>query len=326
MTAIRRLSIVCPAYEEEEVLPRFHAELCAVLAGLESEYEIEIVYVDDGSRDGTLAYLRSLAVADPRVRFLSLSRNFGHQAALTAGLEHATGDLIVSLDSDLQHPPELIPKLLERWKEGYDIVLTLREDDPRLSYFKRLSSAGFYKAMRYLSDTEVRMSASDFRLMTRKAVEALLQLHETHRFLRGMVNWLGFPTATVPFQPATRGGGVSKYTLRRMANFAIDALLSFSKVPLRLSLFGGACFVILGTIFGVVAGMQMLFTNAGALNGATVLAAVFVVGGCTLCSLGIVGEYVGRIYDQVKGRPLYVLKEASFALAAPVARAYRATA
>ncbi len=332
MTAIRRLSIVCPAFEEEEVLPRFHAELCGVLAGLERDYEIEILYVDDGSRDGTLAYLRSLAVSDPRVRFLSLSRNFGHQAALTAGLEHATGDLVVSLDSDLQHPPELIPVLLDRWKEGYDIVLTLREDDPRLSYFKRLSSAGFYKAMRYLSDTEVRMSASDFRLMTRKAVEALLQLHETHRFLRGMVNWLGFPTATVPFQPATRGGGVSKYTMRRMAKFAVDALLSFSKVPLRMSAFVGTGFVMVGALFGVIAAMQTVFTEAGALGGATVLTAVFVVGGCTLCSLGIVGEYVGRIYDQVKARPLYVLKEASFApavrtgLASPATWAYRATA
>lgn len=332
MTSNPRLSIVCPAYEEEEVLPRFHAELCSVLGRLEHEYEIEIVYIDDGSRDGTLAYLRTLAACDPRIRYLSLSRNFGHQAALTAGLEHATGDLIVSLDADMQHPPELIPTLLERWKEGHDIVLTLREDDARLSYFKRLSSAGFYKAMRYLSDTEVRMSASDFRLMTRKAVDALLRLHETHRFLRGMVNWLGFPTATVPFQPAMRGGGVSKYTLRRMANFAIDALLSFSKVPLRITGVLGVCFVILGVLFGVVAALQAVFSQAGALSGATVLTAVFVVGGCTLCCLGIVGEYVGRIYDQVKARPLYVLKEASFGLAAPsgvegpTARAYRATA
>ena len=207
MTVSRKLSIVCPAYEEEEVLPRFHAELCAVVAGLQREYDVEIIYVDDGSRDGTLAYLRSLAASDPRVRYLSLSRNFGHQAALTAGLEHATGDIVVSLDSDLQHPPDLIPALLEKWKDGYDVVLTVREDDPRLSSFKRLTSRAFYHAMRYVSDTEVRVAASDFRLMTRKAVEALLQLHETHRFLRGMVNWLGFPTATVPFQPATRGGG-----------------------------------------------------------------------------------------------------------------------
>jgi dolichol-phosphate mannosyltransferase len=312
MTAIRKLSIVCPAYEEEEVLPRFHAELCGVLAGLGREYEVEIVYVDDGSRDGTLAYLRNLAASDGRVRYLSLSRNFGHQAALTAGLEHATGDLVISLDSDLQHPPELIPALLAKWKEGYDIVLTLREDDPRLSSFKRLTSRGFYQFMRYVSDTEVRMSASDFRLMTRKAVDALLKLGETHRFLRGMVNWLGFPTATVAFQPAARGGGVSKYTLRRMANFAADALLSFSKVPLRLAGFAGLSFVALGALCGVVAALQTVFTAAGAVGDLTVLTAVFVVGGCTLCSLGVVGEYVGRIYDQVKGRPLYVLKESSF--------------
>jgi glycosyltransferase involved in cell wall biosynthesis len=316
MTAIRRISIVCPAYEEEEVLPRFNSELCRVLAGLNNEYDIEIIYVDDGSRDGTLAYLRSLANSDARVRYLSLSRNFGHQAALTAGLEHATGDLIVSLDSDLQHPPELIPALLDEWKQGHDIVLTLREDDPRQSYLKRLTSRGFYQVMRYLSDTEVRMAASDFRLMTRKAVDALLNLHESHRFLRGMVNWLGFPTATVPFHPALRGGGVSKYTLRRMANFAIDAMLSFSKVPLRLSLFIGISFLVLGTLLGVVAALETIFTAAGALNGATVLTAIFMVGGCLLCSLGIVGEYVGRIYDQVKARPSYVLKESSIATAA----------
>ena len=321
MSAPVLLSVVCPAFNEEEVLPRFHAELCATLAPLAREYELEVLYVDDGSRDGTLEVLRRLAASDARVRYLSLSRNFGHQAALTAGLEHATGDIVVSLDSDLQHPPDLIPALLEKWKDGYDVVLTVREDDPRLSSFKRLTSRAFYHAMRYVSDTEVRVAASDFRLMSRKALDALLRLNETHRFLRGMVNWLGFPTATVPFRPATRGGGVSKYTVRRMANFAVDALLSFSKVPLRLAGFAGLGFVVLGALCGVVAAIQTVFTEAGALGGATVLTAVFVVGGCTLCALGVVGEYVGRIYDQVKARPLYVLKESSFAEAAPQARA-----
>ena len=316
-----KLSVVCPAFNEEEVLPRFHAELCAVLDPLRREYEVEILYVDDGSRDGTLGALRRLAASDGRVRYLSFSRNFGHQAALTAGLEHARGDVVVSMDSDLQHPPALLPTLLEKWREGNDLVLTLRQDDPRLSPFKRLSSRAFYRVLRWLSDTEVRASASDFRLMTRKAVDALLKLRESHRFLRGMVNWLGFPTATVPFRPATRGGGVSKYTVRRMANFAVDALLSFSKVPLRLAGFAGLGFVVLGALLGVVAAIQTVFTEAGALGGATVLTAVFVVGGCTLCALGVVGEYVGRIYDQVKARPLYVLKESSFAEAAPQARA-----
>jgi polyisoprenyl-phosphate glycosyltransferase len=310
-SSVCKLSLVCPAYEEEEVLPRFHAELCAVLTTLKREYDIEIIYVDDGSRDGTLPILRKLAAADARVRYLSLSRNFGHQAALTAGLEHATGDVIISLDSDLQHPPELIPALLAKWKEGYEVVLTIRADDPRLSRFKRLTSRVFYEAMKVLSDTEVRMSASDFRLMSAKAVNALLQLPETHRFLRGMVNWVGFPTAALSFQPASRGGGVSKYTLRRMANFAIDALFSFSKVPLRLSLILGLVVLCLGLAFAVLAlGEALLFTTADA-GWHTVLVAVLLLSGCILCSLGLVGEYVGRVYDQVKARPLYLLKESS---------------
>jgi polyisoprenyl-phosphate glycosyltransferase len=310
-SSVCKLSLVCPAYEEEEVLPRFHAELCAVLTTLKREYDIEIIYVDDGSRDGTLPILRKLAAADARVRYLSLSRNFGHQAALTAGLEHATGDVIISLDSDLQHPPELIPALLAKWKEGFDVVLTIRADDPRLGRFKLLTSRVFYEAMKVLSDTEVRMSASDFRLMSAKAVNALLQLPETHRFLRGMVNWVGFPTATLSFQPASRGGGVSKYTLGRMANFAIDALFSFSKVPLRLSLILGLAVLCLGLAFAVLAlGEALLFTTADA-GWHTVLVAVLLLSGCILCSLGLVGEYVGRVYDQVKARPLYLLKESS---------------
>ncbi len=310
-SSVCKLSIVCPAYEEEEVLPRFHAELCAALTLLKGAYVIEIIYVDDGSRDGTLRYLRDLAAKDPRVRYLSLSRNFGHQAALTAGMEHASGDVVISMDSDLQHPPELIPALLTKWKEGYEVVLTIREDDPRLSGFKRMSSRVFYQVMKVLSDTEVRMSASDFRLMSAKAVGALLQLPETHRFLRGMVNWVGFPTTAISFQPASRGGGVSKYTLRRMANFAIDALFSFSKVPLRLSLILGAAVMALGLAFGLFAvGAALLFTTAD-VGWHMVLVAVLLVGGCILCSVGLVGEYVGRVYDQVKARPLYLLKETS---------------
>jgi dolichol-phosphate mannosyltransferase len=307
-----KLSVVCPAYEEEEVLPRFHAELCGVLNNLGRGYEVEIVYVDDGSRDGTLEILRRLAASDPRVRYLSFSRNFGHQAALTAGLEHARGDLVLTLDSDLQHPPALIPTLLAKWREGHDIVLTLRADDPRLSRFKRLTSHGFYRLLRWLSDTEVRAAASDFRLLSRQAVDSLLRLHETHRFLRGMVNWLGFRTATVPFHPANRGGGVSKYTFRRMLGLALDGMLSFSKVPLRLALGLGLAALALGL-------GDAGYALAHAAFGSTptgwayhvLLIALFLVGGCTLVALGIVGEYVGRVYEQVKGRPLYLLKEVS---------------
>jgi glycosyltransferase involved in cell wall biosynthesis len=304
-----KLSIVCPAFEEEEVLPHFHAELCAVLASLGSEYDIEILYIDDGSHDGTLAYMRHLVASDARIRYLSFSRNFGQQAALTAGMEHARGDAVITLDSDLQHPPSLIPALLEQWHKGHDIVLTLRADDPRLSYFKRLSSRAFNAVMHWLSETPVNSAASDYRLLSRPAVDALLRLHEKHRFLRGMVNWLGFRTATVAFHPASRGAGATKWTIRGLLALAVDALLSFSKLPLRLSLFLGLLLVVLGGGFGAVILGRSIW--GGEIGGSQlVLIALFLIGGAILCALGIVGEYVGRIYEQVKGRPLYLLKEA----------------
>lgn len=306
-----KLSIVCPAFQEEEVLPHFHRELGAVLGRLEDEFEIEIVYVDDGSRDRTLSVLRALAAADRRVCYLSFSRNFGHQAALTAGLEHARGDVVITLDSDLQHPPRLIPELLRKWREGYDVVLTIRADDPQLGFVKRFTSRAFYRLMGWLSDTEIRFAAADFRLLTRKAVAALLQLRETHRFLRGLVQWLGFPTAEVPYQPAPRRAGASKYTLRRMASFALDAVLSFSRVPLRLTLALGfvttAAGGVLGTVFVALALAGRLEWSAAW----AVLVALHVIGGSILVGLGLVGEYVGRVFEQVKGRPLYLLKETS---------------
>ncbi len=311
-SAVCKVSVVCPAYEEEQVLPRFHADLCHVLAGLGEEYEFEILYVDDGSADGTLSLLRCLAASDPRVRYLSFSRNFGQQAALTAGLEHAAGDVVITLDADMQHPPAVIPELLSRWREGHDIVLTLREDDPRLGWFKRMTSRAFNHVMRWLSETEVRAAASDYRLLSRKAVDCLLRLHETHRFMRGMVNWLGFRTTTVSFFPATRGGGVTKYTLRKMTSLAVDAMLSFSKLPLRLSLLMGLAVLALAMVYAGAAGIHALFAH-GPVPWAyhVLLLAMLLLGGSILCGLGVVGEYVGRIYEQVKARPLYLLKEAS---------------
>jgi dolichol-phosphate mannosyltransferase len=306
----RKLSIVCPAYEEEEVLPYFHRELCAVLDRLDRHYQVEVVYVDDGSKDRTLAVLKEIARSDARVRYLSLSRNFGHQAALTAGLEHAAGDVVIMMDSDLQHPPALIPALLGKWQEGNEVVLTIREEDPNLTWFKRATSRWFYRFMRLVSDTEIRFSAADFRLMSRRAVDGLLQLRESHRFLRGMVQWLGFPKAEVHFTPASRKAGVSKYNLRRLVNFALDAILSFSKVPLRVSMVLGLAATAFSLLLAGYAMVRCLLAPAGFAAGwAFLLASVYLVGGGILFGLGLVGEYVGRIYDQVKGRPLYVLKE-----------------
>jgi polyisoprenyl-phosphate glycosyltransferase len=314
------LSVVSPVYEEEEVLPRFHRVLGEVLDGLADAYDAEIIYVDDGSRDGTLPLLRRLAHDDPRVRYYSLSRNFGHQAALTAGLERACGDVIVTLDSDLQHPPSLIPALLEQWKEGHDVVVTLREDDASSGPMKRLSSRLFFRLMRLLCEKEVREAVSDYQLLSRKALDGLLRLRETHRYLRGMVNWLGFPMVSVTFRVGRREAGVSKFTFGRLSGYAVDALLSFSKAPLRVPFFLGLAAVLVGLGCGVYGLASAAFAWGSLAPGwMAVLASLHLLGGAILCSLSLVGEYVGRTYEQVKGRPLYLLKESS-----PRSEAHRA--
>jgi polyisoprenyl-phosphate glycosyltransferase len=312
MTARPKLSIVCPAYEEEEGLPFFHEELCGVVDELKADYELEILYVDDGSRDGTLGVLKELAARDARVRYLSLSRNFGHQAALTAGLDHATGDVVISMDADLQHPPALIPTLLDKWKQGHDVVLTIREEDKRLTLGKRLTSKLFYRLIRTMSDTDIRPAGSDFRLLSRRAVDALKQLRERHRFLRGMVQWLGLPTAEVPFTPHARKAGQSKYTFRRMLRLAGDGIFSFSLAPLRLAVFVGVLAILGSVLFaGILALRSFWAPDILASGWMWVLITSHLLGGFILVSLGIVGEYVGRVYEQVKERPIYVLKEKS---------------
>jgi dolichol-phosphate mannosyltransferase len=226
-------------------------------------------------------------------------------------VEHARGDVVITLDSDLQHPPSLIPILVGRWREGYDVVLTLREQDRHLGPVKRFTSRVFYRVMRWLSDFEVRAEASDYRLLSRKAVDGLLRLPETHRFLRGMVSWLGFRSTTVAFEVASRGAGRSKYDLWRLFNLAGDGMLSFSKLPLRLTLLLGAVVVLLGLAYGAGAALALGLGAAKGWLGHAALFALLVLGGSILCGLGVVGEYVGRIYEQVKGRPLYLLKESS---------------
>jgi dolichol-phosphate mannosyltransferase len=305
-----RVSIVCPAYEEAEGLPHFHAALANVLAPLQDRYTFEIIYVDDGSSDGTLEVLRELARKDPRVRYLSLSRNFGGQAATTAGLEHATGAAVISLDSDLQHPPELIPLLLEHWQEGNDVVLTHRESDPTVGWFRRWAARSFFGFFNRVAVTPLPRAICDYRLLSRKALDALLRCHETHRLLRGLVSWLGFRTAFVPFRPAARTHGTTKYTLSGLFNLAADSMLSFSRLPLRLAFGLGAFFLAAGALL-LLGGLVHQGLWGGTSWGLLLLAATVTMNGCVLLILGIVGEYVGRIYEQVKSRPLYVLKETS---------------
>jgi glycosyltransferase involved in cell wall biosynthesis len=306
------LSIVCPAYREEEVLPRFHAALVRAIEPLAAEYEVEILYVDDGSTDGTLDVMRQLAADDSRVRYFSLSRNFGQQAALTAGLEQSRGDAVVSLDTDLQHPPRVIHDLVIQWRNGADVVHTIRADDPRLSWFKRTSSRLFYKVLSSCSDLDVRAGASDYRLLSRRAVDAVLRMQESHRYMRGIVQWLGFRSAEVPFEPDARGAGTSKYTLRRLIGLALDGLLSFSPAPYRLTVGLG-----LGaTAFSAVLSIALVLTLVGwgepaGRVGAIGLAALHIVAASILVAAGMLGEYVFRIYEQAKDRPNYLIGESN---------------
>lgn len=305
------LSIVSPAYNEQEVLLPFHTELIKVLDALKQEWDIEIIYVDDGSRDATPAIITNLAAKDPRVRYVLLSRNFGHQAALTAGLEFCRGDVIISMDSDLQHPPHLIHALLDEWKQGHEVVLTIREDDKSLGLFKKLTSKLFYVLMRKMSGMDIRPAASDFRLMTRKPLEALLSMRERHRFIRGMVHWLGFKRSEVNFLAPPRFAGKSKFTVLKMIRFARDGLLSFSRVPLHAALLGagGA----LGLSFLLSLGAWFAWQPAGSVAW-LLLAMIFTVhmgGFAVWVALVAFSEYLARVHEQVLGRPLYVVRETS---------------
>lgn len=305
------LSIVSPAFNEEEVLPPFHAELLRVLDTLRSQYALEIIYVDDGSRDGTPAILAGMAARDPQVRFLILSRNFGHQAALTAGLEAARGDVVISMDSDLQHPPQLITALLEQYEAGHDVVLTIRTDHESLGFFKKLTSRLFYVAMRYCSGMDVRPAASDFRLMSRRALDALLQMPERHRFLRGMVHWLGFSRTEVNFMAPPRFAGKSKFTFVRMIRLARDGLLSFSRVPLHAAQLLAGGMLLLSFLGTTVA--WVVFRPEGSVGWLllALILGVHLVGGAMWIALLAFSEYLARIHEQVLNRPLYVVQDSS---------------
>jgi glycosyltransferase involved in cell wall biosynthesis len=305
------VSIICPAYQEEAVLSHFHDRLAAVLAGLDADYQFEVLYVDDGSSDGTLEQMRQLAQRDPRVRYLSLSRNFGKEAALTAGLAHARSDAVITIDTDLQHPPDLIPRLLSAWRGGHDIVRTEREQLHQDSLGRRFSAWLFHGLMRWLCG-EREVATSDYQLLSRRVVDALGQMPEAHRYVRGLVSWMGFPTSAITFRVAPRAAGTSQFTAGRLLGLASDGVLSFSRLPLRLSLVLGLVLLLLALGDAVTVVLWLLFSGLPVRWELHALVSIeLVLAGFVLCALGIVGEYVGRIYEQVKHRPIYLLKEAS---------------
>ena len=304
------ISIVSPAFNEAPVLRIFHQNLIEIVQKTLHTYEWEIIFIDDGSTDTTRDILRELRRKDSSVKLILLSRNFGHQAALTAGLRFAKGDAVIMMDCDLQHPVSLIPGMLAQWGKGFDLVLTVREDNRRSGFLKRLSSGVFYRIMNTMSTTPIKPSSADFRLMSRKAVNAFLQFGEFHRFIRGMVSWMGFRTCELKYKPEARHAGTSKYTLRKMLNLALDGLTSFSVVPLRISTILGII-IFLGTVLYAIYAIIIWFIKPHTLQlgWTSLLVTLNLLGGAILLFIGLIGEYVGRIYEQVKMRPMYLIDE-----------------
>ena len=297
------LSVVAPVYNEEALIDEFYGRVCTALEGL----NFELVLVDDGSSDGSPQVLDRIATGDPRVRIVYLSRNFGHQTALTAGLDHACGDAVVMLDADLQDPPELIPRMLDHWRAGCDVVYAVREEREGESRFKLATAHWFYRLFDKLAQVELQHNSGDFRLLDRRALDALLSMRERNRFLRGMTVWVGYRQAAVPYKRDPRYAGETKYTLPKMLKFSLDAISSFSHRPLQLATLLG--FMISTLAFVAIPVVIVLRIVGSYLPGfGAVTIAVLLLGGIQLIAIGIIGEYVGRIYDEVKGRPLYLVR------------------
>lgn len=304
----RLISVVVPCFNEQEVVRETHRRLSATLGAL-GGLRYELIFVDDGSRDATRTLLRELQAADAHVRLVLLSRNFGHQLAVTAGIDHARGSAVVLIDADLQDPPEVIEAMLARWREGYQVVYGARSERQGETAFKRATARVFYRVLNRLSDVDIPLDTGDFRLMDRQVVEALRSMPERDRFLRGMVSWAGFRSIAVPYRRAPRLAGESKYPLWKMVRFAVDGILSFSHSPLRLATWIGVAasgLALLGMVYAI---LMRLFTDVWVPGWTLLFVAVSFFGGVQLLSLGIIGEYVGRIYSESKRRPLYLVAE-----------------
>jgi polyisoprenyl-phosphate glycosyltransferase len=298
------VSVVAPMHDEEDVVGAFHARTAAALDRL----DYELILVDDGSRDRTGERLRALAAADERTKVVTLSRNFGHQAAISAGLEHARGDVVVMIDGDLQDPPELIGEMVSAWRRGADVVYAVRESREGETRFKLATARWFYRVFAKLARIELAQDSGDFRLMDRAPLEALLSMPERTRFLRGMTVWVGFTQTAVKYRREARPGGETKFTPGRMLRFAFDAITSFSHAPLQAATLLGFAFSILSFLaipLAVVARYADIYTRGVP----TTIVIILLLGGIQLITVGIIGEYVGRIYDEVKHRPLYVVRD-----------------
>jgi len=308
---VKTVGIICPVYQEEEVIDLFHERLTSAIKDLSARYSFKILYVVDPSPDRTEEILASLSRRDPNIGVLVLSRRFGHQVALTAGMDHCDADALIMLDTDLQHPPELIPELLSRHEEGADVVQTLRQDSSGRSWFERVTSGWFYALLARFSTIDLQPGAADYRLLSRRVVEIFReQIREQNQFVRGMVRWVGFRAVYVPFECKSREGGQSKYGITKLVNFAIQGIFSFSKIPLRLATFFGAVAALVGFVYGVFVVVQYFIGPLIVPGWTSLLALVAFLGGVQLIFMGVIGEYIGLIFDEVKSRPLYLIDRA----------------
>ncbi|MBN1993110.1 MAG: glycosyltransferase family 2 protein [Anaerolineae bacterium] len=303
-----RYSVVVPCYNEEQSLPELYRRLKEVMDQTGETWEL--VLVNDGSADRTGELMRQLHAADNRVHYLDFARNFGHQIAVTAGMDYAQGEAVILIDADLQDPPELILEMVKKWQEGYQVVYAVRSARKGESWFKLVTAKLFYRLIYRITDVDIPLDTGDFRLMDRKVVEAMKQMKERHRFVRGMTSWVGFKQIGVHYVRQERFAGETKYPLRKMLTFALNAITGFSYLPLQLATYLGFTIAGLSAAGVIVVAIARLSGNQAFFGQATTLIMVLFLGGVQLISLGIIGEYLGRIYDEVKGRPMYVVNEA----------------
>jgi glycosyltransferase involved in cell wall biosynthesis len=303
----RLVSLVVPVYNESEVIGVFNERATRTLAALDG-FDYEIIFIDDGSRDRSYELLAGFAAANPRLRVLKFSRNFGHQIAITAGIDHARGDCVVIIDADLQDPPEVIPAMIGRWREGFDVVYGVRAEREGEGAMKLFTASAFYRLLTRLTNIQIPADVGDFRLMSRRATDQLKQLREKDRFVRGLVSWIGFPQTGLTYSRDKRFAGETKYPYRKMIKFAFDGITSFSTVPLKLATWSGYAASLLAFLYLLSVFVQKLlgYTVEG---WATIMVAVLFLGGVQLVCLGILGEYLGRIFNEVKPRPMYVVEE-----------------
>ncbi len=300
------ISLVIPCFNEEESLHALHQ---AILDVFKDSENFEMILVDDGSTDDTVQMVKALRATDPRVKLLSFSRNFGHQFAMKAGIDHASGDCIITMDADLQHPPTLIPEMISKWHEGFKVVYTKRNDSSEYPLAKKISANSFYKTISWISDVKIEEGVADFRLIDKEVAELIRPVNDNFLFLRGLLPWLGFPSTTISFDMQSRYAGKTKYTLKKMMRLALNGITSFSIKPLRLSTITGMTISFLSFLYAMYAIYARFFNNDVVEGWTSVLVAVLFIGGIQLIVLGIIGEYLGNLFVQSKGRPQYIIKE-----------------